>query len=253
MVSVKAVSDYINSFAPFDTQCSWDNSGILIGDESAEVKKIGVCLDLTSETVEDAKKQGVDLIVSHHPAIFAPQKTFLKGNNAYEVALAGINLISTHTPFDCADEGINGVLCDLLGIKNAKGLKSEESFVPMARIGEVEEQSSLDFARFVAGKLGTVCRVSDAENTIKKVAVCGGAGIDFFFDAVREGVDAFVTGEGKYHRMLDAKDWGITFIEAGHFETENPAMSVIKNKLEEQFKEIEVVLLNQSTPIKYVF
>lgn len=252
MVNVKTISDYINDFAPYNTQCSWDNSGMLIGDGDREVKQVGICLDLTSETLAEAENLGVDLIITHHPLIFAPQKNFLKGDKAYELAASGISLISAHTPFDCAEGGVNDVLCEILNIENPVGVKSEETEIPMARIGNVKPQSSLDFARFVAEKLGTVCRVVDCGNTVTRVAVCGGAGMDFYPDVIREGADAYVTGEIKHHEMLMAKEKGVTVIEAGHFETENPAMNALKNKLEKEFPAVKFVLLKQSAPVNFI-
>lgn len=252
MVNVKTVSDYINSFAPYETQCSWDNSGILVGDENKEVKKVGICLDLTQETLAGAINEAVDLVITHHPLIFTPQKSFLKGDKAFELATRGISLISAHTPFDCADGGVNDVLCEMLEIGNVKSVESAEAPVPMVRIGDVKEKSSLEFARFVAERLGTVCRVVDCGNIIKKVAVCGGAGMDFLADAISEGADAYVTGEMKHHEMLYAKEMGITVIDAGHFETENPSMTALKNKLENHFSQVEFVLLEQSSPVKFI-
>ena len=252
MVNVKTVSDYIDKLAPYSTQCSWDNSGILVGDETAEVSRVGVCLDLTDETLASALSEGVDLIVTHHPLIFTPQKNFLSDDKAYKLAKHGIHLISVHTPFDCAQGGINDVLCDILGIVNAVGIEDSSCPLPMARIGEVKEQSSSDFAHLVAEKLNTACRVVDCKNTIKKVAVCGGTGFDFFFEAVKMGADAYVTGEIKHHEMLLAKENGITVIDAGHFHTENPAMAVLKNKLENEFEDVDFVLLEQSAPCKFI-
>lgn len=252
MVNVKTISDYINSFAPYSTQCSWDNSGLLVGDGEREVNKAGICLDLTDETLNEAKKQGVDLVITHHPLIFTPQKSFLKGDNAYELAVSGISLISAHTPFDCAVGGVNDVLCEILEIKDVSDVDSDEVQVPMARIGNIEPRSSLDFAAFVSKKLGTVCRVVDCENTVSRVAVCGGAGMDFYRDAIKMGADAYVTGEIKHHEMLMAKQMGVTVIEAGHFETENPAMSALKIKLEKEFTDTEFVLLKQSAPVKFI-
>lgn len=252
MVKVKTISDYINKLAPYNTQCSWDNSGILVGDYDKEAKKIGICLDLTEETLLEAKKEKVDLVITHHPLIFAPQKNFLAGDKAYELAKSDISLISAHTPFDCASGGVNDVLCEILGIRDTVGLESSESEIPMARIGTVDEIYSSDFALLVAKKLNTVCRVVDCKNIVKKVAVCGGAGFDFIFDALREGADAYVTGEIKHHEMLFAKEKGITVIDAGHFQTENPSMTVLKNKLEKEFENVELVLLKQTAPIEFI-
>lgn len=252
MVKVKTVSDYINKIAPYGTQCPWDNSGILVGDENAEVGRVGICLDLTAETLEAAVKEDVQLIITHHPLIFAPQKCFLSDDKAYKLAKAGVSLISVHTPFDCANGGVNDVLCSILGIRSAVGIEDSDCPLPMARLGYVDEQPSTEFAQYVAQKLDTVCRVVDCKNTIRKVAVCGGAGFDFFDKAVKMGADAYVTGEAKHHEMLLAKEKGVTLIAAGHFQTENPAMLILKNKLENEFKNVDFVLLKQSAPCEFI-
>ena len=41
MITVKNISDFINSIAPYNTKCEWDNCGILIGDKDKKVNKIG--------------------------------------------------------------------------------------------------------------------------------------------------------------------------------------------------------------------
>ena len=253
MITVKNISDFINSIAPYNTKCEWDNCGILVGDKEREVKKIGFALDLTSEVINDAEENGVDLIITHHPIIFRPMKSFTKGNLAYELAISGISAISAHTNFDCANGGVNDVLCELLGITNAEGVPDEECPVPMARIGEIEPMSSVDFAKKVADVLGTTCRVADSDKIIKKVAVCGGAGPDdFLFTSALMGADAILTGEIKHHIFLAAKEMGITAIQAGHFETENPAVSVLMKYIENEFKDVECLLLKQSSPTKII-
>ncbi len=253
MVTVKEISEHINSFAPYSTQCEWDNCGILVGDENKEVKKIGFVLDLTSESLKDAVSNGVDLIITHHPVIFRAQKSFLMGNIAFETAIKGISVLSAHTCFDCAEGGVNDVLCDILGIKNAVGIPAESCSVPMARIGETGEMPSSVFAEYVSERLNTPCRVVDCGNTIRKVAVCGGAGAEFLGDAVRMGADAYVTGEMDHHELLLAAEMGITTVLAGHLETENPSMTVLKNMICDKFSEIEGFILKQTNPVKYIY
>lgn len=255
MVTVKNISDYINSLAPYSTQCEWDNSGILVGDENKAVKKIGFALDLTGETLEDAIANKVDIIITHHPIIFKAQKSFLKGNMAYELASHGICAISAHTCFDCAEGGINDVLCDILELSDVEGIPSEECVVPMARIGNLGYINLLtpeEFAKIVSEKLGTTVRLAAADKGISRVAVCGGAGMDFICDAVKMGADAYVTGDLKHHEALDAQAMGITVVAAGHFETENPAMAYLRKYIEEKFSDVETLLLKQSNPIKSI-
>lgn len=253
MVTVENVSDFIDSIAPYNTKCDWDNCGLLIGDKGKEVKRIGFALDMTSEVLADAIEKKVDLIITHHPIIFRPMKNFLKGNMAYDLAVSGISAISVHTCFDCANGGVNDVLCELLGITNIEGIPDEECPVHLARIGDIEPMTSTQFSKKVADVLGTTCRVADCKNIIKRVAVCGGAGTDdLIFTSAEMGADAVITGEIKHHIFLAAKEMGVTAIQAGHFETENPAVSALKKYIENEFKEVECILLKQSNPTEII-
>ena len=162
MVTVKMTSDSINEIAPYDTKCDWDNCGLLVGNGEDEVERVGFALDLTSETLEGAKNSDATLIITHHPIIFKAQKNFLGGNMAFELAKNGINAISAHTCFDCANGGVNDVLCELLSLTECSGVESGECTVPMVRIGKTSRIFSPEmFARMVAGKLQTTARFID--------------------------------------------------------------------------------------------
>lgn len=78
-ITVADIYRFIDSFAPFDTQESWDNSGLLVGEHDAEVHKIGVALEVTPEVLNSAAEQGIDLIVTHHPVIFIRSSPFCAG------------------------------------------------------------------------------------------------------------------------------------------------------------------------------
>lgn len=252
MIKVKDIYEYIGEVSPYNYQCQWDNSGLLVGDMEKEVKKIGVCLDATALTVQSAAQRQVDLMVTHHPIIFTPQKSFVKGCVAFEAASAGISVLSAHTCLDCAEDGVNDVLCNIIGVKNTVGVPSADCSVPMARIGHTEEISAEYFARNIADKLDTVCKLVKGKSKVKRVAVCGGSAFDFFYEAVAMGADTYVTGEVKHHELLIAKNMGINLIVAGHYETEKPVMIKLKDKLAEKFPETEVILLDETNPVEFV-
>ena len=69
-MKIKEIYDFINSIAPFSSQCEWDNSGLLAGELTDDVNKIGFCLDATNQTVKSAKDINCDLIITHHPIKF---------------------------------------------------------------------------------------------------------------------------------------------------------------------------------------
>ena len=53
--TVKDIFEFINSIAPFEKQCEWDNSGFLVGNADEEVSKIGVVLDITNDAIKRYK------------------------------------------------------------------------------------------------------------------------------------------------------------------------------------------------------
>lgn len=82
-------------------------------------------------------------------------------------------------------------------------------------------------------------RYSGSAPRIKKVAVCGGAGIFLKKRAVKAGADAFVTADIKYHDFFTEKD-EFLLIDAGHYETEFPVVEAIRKELSEAFEQILV-------------
>lgn len=243
------IYNIIDEFAPFSSQCEWDNSGLLVGDGVCETKKIGVVLDITPEAVEEAVSLGIGLIVSHHPIIFSPLKSISSKSVPYMLARNGICALCSHTSLDKAVGGVNDALAAALGF-DARPLFScgDEA---MLRAFEIEETDGEALARLVAKRLNTAVSLVDSGKKIHRVAVCGGAGGDFIPDVISAGCDAYITGEVKHNRLLEAKADGLTLLQAGHFSTENPVVDVLVSLLASKTK-CEIVRLKQSAPDKTV-
>ena len=58
--------------------------------------------------------------------------------------------------------------------------------------------------------------------------------------AAERGCDAFVTADVKYDQFLDAKELGLTLVDAGHFPTEDVVCGVVARYLAEQFPELTI-------------
>lgn len=244
MAKVKDFYGYLNSIAPFETQEDWDNSGMLVGDMDAEVKKVAVVLDITHEEIKKAKAIGADLIISHHPVIFNPIKSVTRGSVPYELVASSINALCCHTPLDIADGGTNDSLAKLLGIEVTR---TED---PILRLGTVEPTTAENLAGKIAKTLNTKVRYADAGRKIEKIAICTGAGCSLI-EAAGE-IDAFITGDASHHNFLDCVQAGITLIAAGHYETEIIVVPVLVKKLQAQFPDIEIIDIKQENPIKFI-
>lgn len=248
MTTVKNIYDYINSVAPFDTMEQWDNSGFLVGDFRKEIKKAVVTLDVTKSVAEYAKSVGADLIISHHPIIFSGVKSIKKGSALYTVVNSDIAVISAHTNFDIAKNGINTKLCEVLGLDDVKQI--ENSFISY---GSLDCEMSIDdFAQYVSDTLDVSgIRYTDTETPIKTVAVGGGA-CEEFAELAFDYADCFLTGDMKYHQMLDFAEQNKTVISAGHFETESLPFKMFTEDLKKVFTDVEFIWGNQQNPVHTV-
>lgn len=256
-MTVQNILDYLNKLAPAAMKYEWDNVGLLCGRRDQEVKKILVALDPFEHVCREAVEMGADLLVTHHPLIFRAPKTVTTddtvGRCILLLAANGISAVNAHTNLDCAPEGVNDVLAQVLGLTDVyvpdpMGTDGEGRPYGLLRAGLVEEQSLEQFLIHVKDKLGTpVLRYADGGKPVRKVAVGGGACGDAGPDALAAGCDTLVTADVKYNQFWDAHDLGLNLIDAGHFYTENPVMKPLADKLQSQFPEIEVCLSRAHT------
>ncbi len=255
MTTVKNLYDAINEWAPFQTAMSFDNVGLLVGDGNASVTKGLVALDVTPFVLEEAVSMGAEVIISHHPVIFQPLRTLSSNSLPYRLAREGIAVISAHTNYDLAAEGVNVCLAKALGLTAVQPLTfDEKTGLPASFIGDLEQgYASKEFAAYVKEVLhcGGV-KFTEGSRLVRKVAVSCGAGSSSVFAAIAAGADGFVTGESKHHELLAAKDAGITMVAAGHFNTENMAMGPLRQRLHQRFPEVDFVLSKATEPTCYL-
>ena len=247
MSTVKDIYSFLDSVAPFSTSAPWDNTGLLVGDENKEVKKVMLSLDVTGDVIDEAIEENVDLVITHHPLIFESVKSVTSDTLLYKAVSSGISFISSHTCLDIAKDGVNDCLANAVGIKNVKTVEEDE----FLKIGEIEEKTEDEFVSLLKEKLSCNVLYNSTGNNIKKVAFCSGSGGDLWGLAKSCGADALLTGEAKYHEFLDANFNNITIFACGHFETEIVVVDTLKEKLEKAFKNIEFLKFNQKNIVLY--
>ena len=89
----------------------------------------------------------------------------------------------------------------------------------LGRIGKLDEQVTLEqFVERVKEvfNVPAVRFVGSPTKIIKKVAVLGGDGNKYIYDAKRSGADVFVTGDLYYHVAHDAEAIGLSIVDPGH-------------------------------------
>ena len=245
MTSVRAIYDFLDSIAPFDTQLPFDNSGLQLGDFESSVERAMLCLDVTPAVVEQASQAACDLVVAHHPVLFHARKQLLSRDPAWLLARRGMACIASHTPLDACPGGVNDLLAQRLGF-GAPAL-----LTPLIRICTLPEPlTAKALADHVSQKLGAPVRYIDAGKPIMTIALCGGLGCHFLGEIYGH-ADAFLTGDADHHNFLDAAQHGLTLFAAGHFETEIHVVPALAGRLRAAFPAIQWHIANEYGVIKY--
>lgn len=230
-VSVADVYRAIDSIAPFELAEEWDNAGILAGYPEMEVTGVLCALDLNPAVIEEAARKGANLIVTHHPILFRGRKNLreddAEGRMLCMLVRRNIALIAAHTNYDNAVPGVNDALAAKLGLHNVQALENG------MRVGDSPVNNLGALAELASEKLGgPVRRYGEEDRQIRRVALLGGAGEDFWPQAKAAGADAYITGEAAHHKAWEAYLSGLCVLEAGHAATELPAVEMLAEGLQ---------------------
>ena len=249
--TVQTVADAINRLAPRRLAEEWDNPGLLIGDPTAEVKKIFVCLDVLEENISRAIELSAQIMVAHHPLIFHAIKNIRfdlpLGRKILRLIKNDLAVFAAHTNLDSAAGGVNDVLAKKIGLVDVKTFEDDE--LSLGRLGMLETPMTAEnFARHVKKSLNAdnVRLIDAGDFQIKKVGVCGGAGAEFISKAKFFGAQAFVTGDVKYHEAQSAIENKIHVVDAGHFATEFPIVHELAEYLREELKFCDVEIFEDT-------
>ena len=228
----------ISAVAPFDTQCEWDNSGLLIGSPRQDVTGILFALDISDAVIDEAMENGADLIVTHHPLMLSPRRRItdedFEGLLITRLIRSGISHIAAHTNLDQAQGGINDALAEICGLTDITG----EGFF---RAGNLPEPV---FASELAGRLSeslfTTVRLMGPENAVvSRLGVSSGSGSGDWALAKEYECDGFLSGEIKHHNALAMAGSNIAAFECGHFATEQPGLIALAEALQNSLNKIE--------------
>lgn len=246
-----AVMDRI---APPELALAFDNVGLLVGPDHAEIKRVLVALDLNIRTAREAVEMNADLVLTHHPEWLSGTKHFLPDHPdtaaPYILARHGIGHFAAHTNLDAADGGVNDTLCGLLGLMNVEKIPPDM----LMRVGTPKESDLTlsGLAERAKALFGENVRLSGRAGAhVTRIAVCGGSGDheENFLKAC--GADAFMTGEVNHHTALALEVLGIGLITAGHYETEHPVLKPLIERLQRETDDVQYNLArSESTPFR---
>lgn len=261
----REVLQVINKLCDVSYACDWDNVGLLVGRRDKEVFRVTVALDADDYAVQEAVVNGSDLLVTHHPLIFHPQKTITDetviGRRLLQLIRHDICLISMHTNFDIAPGCMADLAADRLGLCSRTPLEvtgegkegpygigvvgtPKEGSLPIEKLCiQVKEAFGLDKVQLYAPEV-------PAE--ITGIAICPGSGADEIGLAMAAGAQAYITGDITYHFGIDAAAAGLSIIDAGHYGVEHIFIEFMQAYLKKQLPQLSVDAVRIKQPVRFI-
>lgn len=257
-VKVKEIVDALERFAPLPLQDDYDNAGLQIGLTEAEVSGALLCLDVTEQVVREAVERRCSMIVSHHPLLFKPLRHIGDATTAERAAALAVKndiaVYAAHTNLDNARGGVNYEIARRLGVEHLSFLRTQDGQSGSGVVGELAEaEAADDFLRRLKKTFAVDCLMANEclKRPVRKVAICGGAGDFLLDDAVRQGADAFVTGEMHYH-VYFGYEQKIQIAVLGHYQSEQFTICLLRDVLRQALPGLRTEVTAQNTnPIRY--
>ena len=201
-------------------------NGLQVGSGEREVEHVAVAVDAAIATIERAAEVGADLLVTHH-GIFWGGTDRLTGQEYDRVAALLENEMSlyvSHLPLDGHRMmGNAALIADHLDLEGTASFGQHgEEYV--GQQGTLPNPTSIEtvcdrLQSHLDGE-GGLTVLDFGPQTVMRVAIVTGAGVDFLDEAVDAGADVFITGEGKQRVYHQAREHGIHVVLGGHYATE---------------------------------
>ena len=189
----------IEKYAAPELQEDYDNSGLITGNLSWNCRGALCTLDVTVETLKEAKENNYNLIIAHHPIIFRGLKRINGQTYVEQVIIEAIKndiaIYAAHTNLDNIVLGVNGMIAKKLGLKNCtilqpknKMLRRLITFAPVDKAEQVRNSVFLAGAGHI-GKYSECSFNSNGTGTFK----------------ANEGADPYVGSIGERHHENETK------------------------------------------------
>ena len=241
MIKTDYIISKIEKYASLDLAETWDNSGWQINLDHDYTNKVLVALSFTKDVLEQAITNDCDLVITHHPLIFNPVKK-ISNSLITEALKNNICVYCAHTNLDKTYGSTTDALCGVLGLQN---LVTVEDYIKISHLKDELALEQLIQNIKQALNLEQVKLINpNGVSIVKNIAICAGAGGNFV-DKLRDyDVDAYITGDIKFHKALEVE--GFALIDIGHFESELPVLPLIQGLIAKT--KVEVIIAKEDKP-----
>ena len=239
---VRDVLAALSEIAPPELAETWDAVGLQVGDPQAGVQKVLLSLDASIRSISLARKLNCQLILTHHPLIFAPLPALRPDQpiqkNVILLIQNQIALITAHTNLDMAHDGVADTFARSVGQALHGKQQPAAGESPYCRqILLTEPRSLFEIYHQIhhhTGAAGSRLN-SDQDRLIQSVAVWPGSLDEAVLPHLEAaGVQMVICGECKHHLGLTLADSQIAVMDVGHDVSERVVLRPLMEKLREK-------------------
>ncbi len=250
-MKINEVLKVLEEYAPLELSSrlvekldGYDNVGIL-ADVEGDIKSIVFTLDLTDESITKAIEIGANLIVTHHPAIFAPLKSLNYASSPLLRCLnAKIGVISMHLNLDSAKEGIDYYLAKGLGATDMKIVHDLGNGEGYGRVFETDTTLLNVKEKYIENfSTDKVMTFGNPLGRIEKIASFCGSGLDENELENVSDVDLYVSSDIKHHVILNALKRGKCVMQVTHYSSEMYGFKHFFKWANQKLRELETVIV----------
>lgn len=247
------LNKYLQTLLNPDSFSDYCPNGLQI-EGTEKIKKIAFAVSASKDSITRAIAQHADALVVHHGLFwkFHGTRTLTGafGQRVLPLAKNNINLFAYHLPLDAhATVGNAATLGAKLGLLEQQPFGDYKGS-PTGIKGLLTESLP---AKELANKLETILHHNvilaspDDMRLISSIGIItGGANSDWLL-AVKEGLDAYITGEISEHDWHESQENNIHMFAGGHHATEQFGIQALMQKTQEQFS-IECVYIDSNNP-----
>jgi dinuclear metal center YbgI/SA1388 family protein len=217
-------------------------NGVQVG-HRGPVQKVAAAVDASLRTVTLAASAGANLLLVHHGLFWNGLRPITGAHEARLRALFAhdIAVYSVHLPLDAhATFGNSALVAQELGL-TASGLFARYQHIHCGVRGDADLDTTALVARVSdwARPLGhhTVSSPIPPGHRTRRWAICTGSGaqVENLREAYATGVDTLIVGEGPHWSAVEAEEYGLVIVYAGHYATETVGVKAIAAHLHTTF------------------
>ena len=242
----------LNEFYCLDKIQDYGPQGLQVeGTEDVSTVVTGVSCSLA--LFEAAVAKGAQMIVVHHGLIWDRDPRRIVGLRRKRLKVLfdnDINLVAYHLPMDAHPEIGHSVLIGKdMGLTDVEPFGDYKGMALGARGHFQNPLAAEEVAKAVKEACGRDALVlGPKDKKITTVGIASGGGADMIVQAAAAGLDCFISGEAKENTQAFCFEAGITFIEAGHYNSEKPGVIALGKLMKERFS-VDVHFVDLPNPI----